>query len=158
MSSVTYGVLSVAPGKARGHPRHTRCCRTAPAKNCFSYAMELQQVRDQVSWCSFVIVAGSVISIAKVASLLAATAGQQIAEATLRSAFEGQGVTSGDAIMLQAVSTARDTQRQLAALRVQVVELTQQAQQLKLQEEVVVTRVRGEAALATKIMEEEAQV
>jgi hypothetical protein len=60
--------------------------------------------------------------------------------------------------MLQAVSTARDTQRQLAALRVQVVELTQQAQQLKLQEEVVVTRVRGEAALATKIMEEEAQV
>jgi hypothetical protein len=39
-----------------------------------------------------------------------------------------------------------------------VLELTQQAQQLQLQEEVVVTRVRGEAALATKIMEEEALV
>ena len=50
--------------------------------------------------------------------------------------------------MLQAVSTARDTQRQLAALRSHVLELTQQAQQLQLQEEVVVTRVRGEAALA----------
>lgn len=60
--------------------------------------------------------------------------------------------------MLQAVSTARDTQRQLAALRLQVIELTEQAQQLKLQEEVVVTRVRGEAALATTIMQEEAQV
>ncbi len=67
-------------------------------------------------------------------------------------------MASGDAIMLQAVSTARDTQRQLAALRSQVLELTQQAQQLQLQEEVVVTRVRGEAALATKIMEEEALV
>lgn len=60
--------------------------------------------------------------------------------------------------MLQAVSTARDTQRQLAALRSHVLELTQQAQQLQLQEEVVVTRVRGEAALATTIMEEEATV
>ncbi len=88
----------------------------------------------------------------------AAKAAQENAEATLRSAFEGQGVASGDAIMLQAVSTARDTQRQLAALRLQVIELTEQAQQLKLQEEVVVTRVRGEAALATTIMQEEAQV
>ncbi len=77
--------------------------------------------------------------------------------------------------MLQAVSTARDTQRQLSALKVQVSELTEQAQQLRLQEEIVgvvpcvslakcnivdevVTRVRGEAALATKIMQEEAQV
>ncbi len=98
------------------------------------------------------------VGIVAVISQLAATSGQQIAEATLRSAFEGQGITSGDAIMLQVVSTARDTQRQLAALRVQVIELTQQAQQLKLREEVVVTRVRGEAALARKIMEEEAQV
>lgn len=89
--------------------------------------------------------------------LVAAKAAQENAEATLRSAFEGQGVASGDAIMLQAVSTARDTQRQLAALRLQVIELTEQAQQLKLQEEVVVTRVRGEAALATTIMQEEAQ-
>ncbi len=76
----------------------------------------------------------------------------------MRSAFEGQGVASGDAIMLQAVSTARDTQRQLSALRVQVVELTEQAKQLKLQEEIVVTRVRGEASLATTVMQEEAQV
>ena len=142
---VVIRVTHVAAGQ---HPRRTA---SATRWNCSRYAIK-------VSWCSFVIVGSSVISIAKVASLLAATAGQQIAEATLRSAFEGQGVTSGDAIMLQAVSTVRDTQRQLAALRVQVVELTQQAQQLKLQEEVVVTRVRGEAALATKIMEEEAQV
>jgi hypothetical protein len=90
--------------------------------------------------------------------MVSAKAAQENAESTLRSAFEGQGVASGDAIMLQAVSTARDTQRQLAALRLQVAELTEQAQQLKLQEEVVVTRVRGEAALATTIMQEEAQV
>ena len=154
MSRVTY--LALRRTNARGHPRLTLCFRTALAKNCYSYATASQQVPDLSSCDSFIII--FFVGIVAVISQLAATSGQQIAEATLRSAFEGQGVTSGDAIMLQAVSTARDTQRQLAALRVQVIELTQQAQQLKLQEEVVVTRVRGEAALATKIMEEEAQV